>query len=378
MKIINRRLTRYAALLVLGFGVALSTWAKPYKSAEIFTPEAELYGKFVIRMKAASASGVISNFFLWKSGSELESIFWEEVDVEVFGKNGAKSWQSNIITGLGTKETSEQIHTSNSSFADGYHTFAIEWTPNQIRLSVDGQVVRTTNGGQAALLGSPAQFRINFWPPNIVEWVGSWSDSVLPLHMFVNWAEYYHWENGQFKLSWRDDFEYLDQGRWATADWTFAENRADFSPKNVVVKDGYLVLAMTKEGQEGYRGNPPQDIVASSSAMSSSSRPASSSSVARSSSSTPVSSSSRPVSSSSLAVSSSSVVVSSSSIIASSSMAMSSSAPASSSLAAVSSSAGASSSAATIKLGGGIDLFALLILVLGTASRIYSQRKVKA
>ena len=274
---------------------ALSVAAKPYKGAEIFTSDTAQYGKFVMRMRAAKASGVISNFFLWKDGSEMDSIFWEEVDVEVFGKNNATSWQSNIITGLGERIYSEEVHTQNDSFGDGYYTFTMEWTPNRVRWLVDGKVIRTTNGGQASDLTSLAQLRINFWPPGIPEWVGNWNDNVLPLQMFVNWVEFYSWNNGNFNLEWRDDFDYFDQGRWGTADWTFSENRADFAPNNVVVKNGYLVLALTREGQEGYNGNPPvdqpQQMVSSSAqpsssslAASSSSQPASSSSVAPSSS----------------------------------------------------------------------------------------------
>ncbi|HRH79045.1 MAG TPA: family 16 glycosylhydrolase, partial [Cellvibrionaceae bacterium] len=73
------------AALCLTTGVAETALAKPYKSAEIFTPAANLYGKYVVRMRAAKASGMISNFFLWKDGSEMSGVFWEEVDVEVFG-----------------------------------------------------------------------------------------------------------------------------------------------------------------------------------------------------------------------------------------------------------------------------------------------------
>lgn len=309
---------RLLAVLLVLLGIAgTPAFAKPYKGAEIFVPQPELYGKFVIRMRAAKASGVISNFFLWKDGSEMDSIFWEEVDIEVFGKDNATSWQSNIITGLGSKNYSEDVHRG-GNFGDGYHTFAIEWTPNRVRWLVDGQVVRTDNGGQASELTSPAQVRLNFWPPDNPEWVGPWNDNVLPLHMFVNWVEFYSYSNGNFELEWRDDFDYFDNGRWGKADWTFAENRADFAPSNAVVKDGYLVLALTREGQEGYNGTPPVDRepVASSSARSSSSSVASSSSARSSSlaaSSSSSVSSSVPRSSSSQAQVSSSQEASSSS-----------------------------------------------------------------
>jgi len=256
---IKRALARAIPLATLAMVASMPALAKQYKSAEIFTTDSTLYGKYVFRMKAAEGSGVISNFFLWKDGSELSDVFWEEVDIEVFGKNGATSWQSNLITGLGNRQTSEEVHNANYSFADGYHTFAIEWTPNQVRFLVDDVLIRETKGAQASDLVSPAQARFNFWPPNVTEWVGPLDTSILPAHMFVNWMEYYEWNGQSFNLAWRDDFNSFDTSRWGTADWTFDENQADFSPDNVTTRNGYLVLSMTREGQEGFYGTPPVD-----------------------------------------------------------------------------------------------------------------------
>lgn len=253
-----RRFARTVPVCGLLLMVPLLADAKPYKSAEVFTLDSELYGKYVIRMRAGKGSGLISAFFLWKEGSELEDVFWEEVDIEVLGKDGANAWQSNIITGLGTKITSEEVHPA-SGLGDSYHTFTLEWTPDRVRWLIDGQLVREVNGNQASALTSPAQARMNFWPANIAEWVGPFDDSILPVHMYVNWMEYHRWDGQDFQLSWRDDFDSLDPSRWGTADWTFAENSADFTPSNVTTRDGYLVLSMTHEGQEGYNGTPPQD-----------------------------------------------------------------------------------------------------------------------
>lgn len=142
--------------------------AKPYKAAEIYTHEATLYGKYVMHMRAAKGSGLISAFFLWKNGSELPEVPWEEVDIEVMGKDNAESWQSNIITGLGSsRATSEQEHLADFSFGDDYHTFTLEWTPNSLTWSVDGEIVRTANtmnNEQVDDLVSPAEMRFNVWP----------------------------------------------------------------------------------------------------------------------------------------------------------------------------------------------------------------------
>lgn len=81
------------------------------------------------------------------------------------------------------------------------------------------------------------------------------------MYQFINYIEYRPWisANNSFGSGWRDDFNSFDNNRWGKANWTFGENRADFEPNNVVVKNGILVLALTREGQTGYNGTPPAD-----------------------------------------------------------------------------------------------------------------------
>ncbi len=254
-----KSLMKASALALLAAACAFGTaHAKPYKGAEIFTHESQLYGKYVVRMRAAKGSGVISNFFTYKTGSEIPGTPWEEIDIEVFGKDNAQAWQSNIITGLGPTR-SEGVHGEGFSFGDAYHTFTVEWTPNYVRWLVDGREVRRTDGGQARNLISAATTRFNIWPPNIPSWVGPWNPAILPVYMFVNWIEYHSWNGSGFTLQWRDDFNSFDTSRWARASHTFAENQADFVPANALTRNGYLVLALTREGQEGYTGTPPTD-----------------------------------------------------------------------------------------------------------------------
>jgi beta-glucanase (GH16 family) len=261
--------------LMLCFPVAVV--AKPYKAGEIYTPEARLYGKYVFSMRAAKGSGVISAFFLWKNGSEQPGSFWEEVDIEIFGKNNAQSWQSNIITGTATARiTYEATHSHDFSFGDDFHIFALEWTPASLTWYVDDMSVRTEDSEQAAALVSPAQLRFNLWASDDPAWVGPWNDAILPVFMHVDWVEYYAWNDadGGFESErlWRDDFDTFDSTRWAKADWTFDDNRADFIPENAYVQNGLLVLALTPEGAGGSSSSSSSSSNSSSSASSSSGR----------------------------------------------------------------------------------------------------------
>jgi endo-1,3-1,4-beta-glycanase ExoK len=232
---------------------------KAYKGGELYSQQAVLYGRMEMRMRMARGSGLLSTFFTYKNGSEGSGTFWEEIDIEVFGKEDATVWQSNIITGLGTRVTTEAEHTHPTSLADGYHTYALVWTPDYVAWELDNNEIRRVESTQVADLTNPQSLRFNIWAANIVEWVGDFDTSALPQYQYVNWISYSRYENGQFVHEWTDDFNSLDTGRWGRADWTFAENLVDFDPNNVVVTDGTLVLALTHQGMTGFSGSVPVD-----------------------------------------------------------------------------------------------------------------------
>jgi hypothetical protein len=239
-------------------GTAMPARGKPYKGAEVYGAASYRYGRVEMRMRMARGSGVLSTFFTYKLGSELSGAFWEEIDIEVFGKDNVRSWQSNIITG-NPRQTSEQVHTAGSSLADDYHTYVLEWTPEYVAWRVDGVEVRRSTGGQVTSLTNAQTLRFNIWVSDSVAWVGSFDDSVLPVHQFVNWIRYYRYEGGAFVLDWTDEFDDFQASRWAKANWTFDGNLVDFDPANAVVRDGTLVLALTREGQTGFSGTVPVD-----------------------------------------------------------------------------------------------------------------------
>jgi endo-1,3-1,4-beta-glycanase ExoK len=264
---------RRASKALISLGVILGTFAstqaalaKPYKGGELYSADAIHYGRMEMRMRMARGSGILSTFFTYKNGSEAADAFWEEIDVEVLGKDDATSWQSNIITGQGTRTTSEEVHGAAVSFADDYHTFALEWTPEYVAWEVDGIVVRETRSAQVQDLTNSQSLRFNIWAANIASWVGEFDAAALPQYQFINWISYSRYENGSFVHEWIDDFDSFDAARWQRADWTFDENLADFDPANVVIQDGTLILALTHEGQVGFNGTVPVDSGAASGA----------------------------------------------------------------------------------------------------------------
>lgn len=347
--------------------------AKAYKGAEIYSNDSVLYGRFEIRMQVAKGSGILSTFFTYKNGSEVGNTFWEEIDIEVFGKNNATEWQSNIILGSSRPTLHvEQVHSLTQSLGDAYHTYVLEWTPDYVAWFLDGVEVRRITGTSTVTSLTNAQsLRFNLWSSESVEWVGPWDPSILPVYQFINYIDYqaYNATTKTFEGGWRDDFNSFDSSRWGKANWSFDTNRVDFAPENVVVKDGILVLAMTTDAALGFSGTPPAD----NHVVSSSSAPASSSSVASSS-----------LAQSSVVQSSSSENSSSETSAVQSSEAASSTALSSSSVAAISSAAASSKATTGSNSGGGggamhglwLAMLAGLLLIqpliqIGRARRIH-------
>jgi endo-1,3-1,4-beta-glycanase ExoK len=247
-----------AAAGTLLVAVASSAEAKSYKGAEVYSRKAFLFGRVEVRMRMIRGSGLLSTFFTYKTGSELAGAFWEETDIEVFGKDNARTWQSNIIVG-NPKTNSEAVHTAPASLADDYHTYTLEWTPNSVIWLLDGTQVRKAEGGPASSLTSSQNLRFNAWSSESTDWVGDLDESALPAYQFVNWIKYYRYENGQFVLDWTDDFDTFDTNRWARGSWTFDGNRVDFAAANAVVQDGVLILAISKDRATGFSGTVPND-----------------------------------------------------------------------------------------------------------------------
>ena len=386
MTLLNRLL-----LIGLCFTLPTAVLAKPYKGGEIYSQESFLYGKFEMQMQAAPGSGVLSTFFTYKNGSEIGSTFWEEIDIEIFGKGSGNQWQSNII--LGSQRPTlhtEAVHTAPNSLTNSYNRYRLEWTPEYVAWFVnDVEVRRINEPNTVTSLTSPQSLRFNLWASDAPGWVGEWNANILPTHQFIDYFAYtpYNTATGSFDTSsphsWRDDFNSFDSVRWGKADWTFDGNRVDFSPSNVNVRNGVLVLSLTHEGAEGYNGTPPQPPSSSSSSSSSSSVPASSSASDVSSDSSVQSSESSSwggqssAAASSVAYSSISSSMpasqSSASLISSSSSSLVSSAS-SNSVASIASSAAASSTP-TIKVnvsksGGAFHWLGLLVLAaLGVVAR---------
>lgn len=227
-----------------------------YYGAELYSKETFKYGRFEAKMKMAYAPGCISSMFLYynnsyKGGGEV----WNEIDIEIIGKDSL-SFQSNIITGtLEKKTTTESIHKLGYPVNTDYHVYVMEWTPDYVLWTVDGVEVRRntiTNDTkkQVADLVMEQSLRFNLWSSKSIAWVGSLNPKKLPIYQTIDYVKVYDWNEttGEFTERWTDDFDTFNTTRWGRGNW--AMEQVTESTKNVYVEDGALTLALTKVAVE--------------------------------------------------------------------------------------------------------------------------------
>jgi len=262
---------------------AASSQAKNFIGGEIYSAEKVQYGRWEMRMQMPKLSGSVSSFFTYEPDSWMGGTHpWREIDIEYLG-NKNTGFQSNIITGSAEKKFfSEKFHTTVGDPGSGFHTYALEWTPDSVSWFFDGKLLRTTKATVSDqvvdMQDLPQTYRMNIWASTVPSWVGNFDSTHLPAYQVVKYMKYSSYTPGagpngsNFTPSWTDSFATFDSKRWAKADWTFDENYVDFKPSNIVVKDKHLVLCLTDADNPGLVGSFPHDT-ASSTGISAASRP---------------------------------------------------------------------------------------------------------
>lgn len=217
-------------------------------------------------MQFAAGDGVVSTFFLWKDGSERPDVFWNEIDIEKLGAN-CMGYSSNALYGLPQSNHTADV-VSAEDLCAGYHTHAVEWTPDYLAWLLDGREVRRITGADALAFEQNAlpgmQMRFNIWVGN-ASFGGNFSPEVLPVHQYINWVSYSEHTPGagdegtDFTRVWREDFEGALGAGWSLATWASPFGNSVHSPSNIRVVGGKAVLSLTPDDMLGFAGTPPAD-----------------------------------------------------------------------------------------------------------------------
>ena len=156
----------------------------PYASGEYRSNGHYQYGTYTVRMKAVAQDGVVSSFFIYTGPSEGSP--WDEIDIEIIGKD-TTTLQTNYYTnGLGGHEGYISL---GFDAADGFHTYSIEWMPDAIKWYVDGDLKHTEDGSNGVLPTTPGRIMMNFWPGT--DTVNDWLEDFVytgPLMAQYDWV----------------------------------------------------------------------------------------------------------------------------------------------------------------------------------------------
>jgi MYXO-CTERM domain-containing protein len=255
------------AVLLLGVLAPSTSWA--VASAELYSTQAYVYGRFEARIRYAPGDGVISSFFLWKEGSETSGTFWNELDFEKMNANCRM--QTNAIFG-DPEAGHEQSHTDLGDLCGAYHDYGFEWTPTYIAWLFDGREIRRETGSTATAFSQNATagmtFHFNVWPGN-ENFGGNFDASKLPTRQYISWVRYSSFSNGSFQQQWQQDFQgnTLPSG-WAVGSWESPLKLSTHNTANVGFASGIAVLSLTADNATGFSGTPPSDASGAGGAMS--------------------------------------------------------------------------------------------------------------
>lgn len=164
-----------------------SLGVREYSAASLTTRNQYLYGRFQVVLKASKVPGVVTGFFLHRDSPR------QEIDIEIAGKNS-----NHLILNVfynpggdgakfdyGYRGTPSHIDLGFDA-SDSYHTYAIEWHPNEIRWFVDNNLVhRRFEWDPTPIPQLPMALHINFWPSRSRELAGTLVNRKIPATAFI-------------------------------------------------------------------------------------------------------------------------------------------------------------------------------------------------
>ena len=143
-------------------------WPCQYSGGEFRTNNHYSYGYYEVSMQAIKNDGVVSSFFTYTGPSENNP--WDEIDIEILGKDTTKMQCNYYKNGQGGHEKMVDLGFDSSQ---GYHTYGFDWQPNKITWYVDGRNVCEMTGDMPS---TASRIMMNAWPgKNVNEWLNAFN-----------------------------------------------------------------------------------------------------------------------------------------------------------------------------------------------------------
>ncbi len=159
-----------------------STGKYNYSGAEYRTKDFYSYGYYETSMQAIKNDGVVSSFFTYTGESDKNP--WDEIDIEILGKDTTKVQLNYYTNGQGNHE---YMYDLGFDASKGYHTYGFDWQRDSITWYVDGKpVYKATNN----IPTTPGKIMMNTWPGiGVNEWLKPFNGNT-PLTARYQWVTY--------------------------------------------------------------------------------------------------------------------------------------------------------------------------------------------
>ncbi len=154
---------------------------RDFAGGEYRTKKNFSYGKYVVRMKAAKGSGLISSFFTYEDPGTP----WHEIDVEILGKDTKHVQFTRWIQPLQPHWNIADLSFDSSK---DFHEYSFEWLPDSIQWFVDGSPRFTATD---IIPQKPQKIMMNLWAAHWIEWAGKLDMNALPAVAEYDYVKYY-------------------------------------------------------------------------------------------------------------------------------------------------------------------------------------------
>ncbi len=154
----------------------------PYSGGEFRTSDFYGYGRFEVSMKAIKNDGVVSSFFTYTGPTDGNP--WDEIDVEILGKDTTKVQFNYYTNGTGGHE---YMYDLGFDASEDFHTYAFEWYEDKIVWFVDGEEVYSADSD---IPSTDGKIMMNAWcGKNVDGWLNAF-DGTTPLTAEYEWFTY--------------------------------------------------------------------------------------------------------------------------------------------------------------------------------------------
>jgi endo-1,3-1,4-beta-glycanase ExoK len=141
------------------------------------------YGTFEARLRTPQGSGLNAAFFTYIGPTSKKP--HDEIDFEVLTKDTSHVSLNTFVDGKPQNGAVVPVVPNTST---DFHTYAFEWSPDQLQWFVDGRLVHSAT---TSLPVNPQKIFLSFWGSDTLsDWMGPFVRPDQPLIMQVDWVAF--------------------------------------------------------------------------------------------------------------------------------------------------------------------------------------------